>query len=105
MKETTTGRFQCRILSHTRHPTIVGFGNITFVMFIHYGVPEGVSLACDAVGPAAVDDYAIVGGSLDPNVFDPSSYWNMLVLVDILNSKKVLALLQELEYIVHTKKN
>ena len=34
-------------------------------MLIHYGVPEGVSLACGAVGPVVEDDSVVVGGCLD----------------------------------------
>ena len=54
-----------KIQTHALHPTCVDFGNIIFVMLIHYGFPEGDSLACGAVFPAAEENYAVVGGCLD----------------------------------------
>ena len=54
-----------KIEPYARHPTIVGFVSILFVMLIRHSVPEDVSLTCDAVGPVTKGEPAVVGGLLD----------------------------------------
>ena len=84
MKETVTGRFQRKILSHiapllnvghvlhlfnverdAHLPTLKGSGSIIFGVLIYYGDPACAGFTGDAISGIAKDDPAAVGRSLD----------------------------------------